>query len=252
MRLYITILAGGLGKRMRSTIPKVLHKVNNEPMLVRIIKEAKKLKPYKIIIVVGKYYFDILQVLTEYNVVDNISFAYQKEPLGTGDSVKASLNLLYKDSVNLILNGDVPLIQADTLKDIYNNYIISNNRLQITCINLGNPTGCGRIILDDNNNFIKIVEEKDCDQDQKKISLVNCGIYIADSDVLIKYIPMITNNNASNEYYLTDIVDIYKNNTGEMIGLYKLSELQMNEVANINTKEELDRINSKLESYQQK
>ena len=106
MNLYITILAGGLGKRMKSDIPKVLHRVGGIPMIVRIVRESKKMNPYKIIVVVGKYYCEILKVLMDYNISDNITFAYQNDPLGTGDSVKSTLGILQKSSINIILNGD--------------------------------------------------------------------------------------------------------------------------------------------------
>lgn len=245
MRLYITVMAGGLGKRMQSPIPKVLHKVGGIPMLVRIIQQARKLKPYRIIIVVGKYYEDILQVLTEFNATENIAFTHQAESLGTGDAIKSTLDIMQHNSINLILNGDVPLINADTLRGIYNNFVKNKNELQITCINLTNPHGCGRIIVE-NNNFVKIVEEKDCNDEQRQITLINCGIYIASVNMLKEFIPMIQNNNASQEYYLTDIVDIYKNNTSCDVGLYKLCDLYHNQIANVNTKEQLQLINNKL------
>jgi len=252
MNLYITILAGGLGKRMKSDIPKVLHRVGGIPMIVRIVRESKKMNPYKIIVVVGKYYCEILKVLMDYNISDNITFAYQNDPLGTGDSVKSTLGILQKSSINIILNGDTPLILYDTLRKVYNNYVERGNKLQITAIHIPNPTGCGRIIKDSSNRFVKIVEEKDCNDEQKKITLVNCGVYIFDTGVLRKYVPLITNNNASNEYYLTDIVDIYKTETGKDVGLYELSRTKHNEMKNINTKEDLDRINKMLELYKSK
>lgn len=125
-KLYITILAGGLGKRMQSNLPKVLHQVKGQAMIVRLIYQIIKLNPEKILIVVGKYR-DIIQQEIEKNIMDSrIFYVDQLVPNGTGDAVKCTLPYFENDNIdNIILNGDVPMIQYTTIKDIYDCY--SNN-----------------------------------------------------------------------------------------------------------------------------
>jgi bifunctional N-acetylglucosamine-1-phosphate-uridyltransferase/glucosamine-1-phosphate-acetyltransferase GlmU-like protein len=237
--LIVTILAGGVGKRMKSDIPKVLHKVHNTPMLIRIIQQSIKLDPIKIIIVVGKFK-NIIKNSVDFYIADSyypITFVDQYEPLGTGDAVKQTLECLDNDSYNLILNGDTPLISYDLLKKIQYNFLNNNYDLQITSINLFNPTGNGRIIKN-NGVFEKITEEKDCNEQEKEITEVNVGIYVCSCKLLCDYIPKITNNNMQNEYYLTDLVDICSNNN-QKIGLYQLDSKYIREIMNINTPEQL-------------
>lgn len=242
-KLFITILAGGLGKRMNSMLPKILHEVNNKPMLVKIIEEVVELNPEKIIIIVGQYKELIKSTLDKYIDSNYIEYIIQEKPLGTGNAVYHSLDYLKsKCGINLILNGDTPLLKKNTICEIIENYKINNNKLQITAIELNNPTGNGRIILK-NNIFERIIEEKDCNDDEKKIKLINCGIYLAEIDILVNFIPLIKNNNAQKEYYLTDIVEIYKKNTGNQIGLYIMNKDKELEIININTKEQLDAVN---------
>lgn len=244
--LIVTIMAGGLGKRMQSQIPKVLHEVAGLPMLVRLLNQVNNLKPNKIIIVVGIYKEIITQTLSKYIDISNIIFANQDTPLGTGHAVLCTLHYLDidkdKDKINLILNGDNPMLSKETLQFIYDEYVKNNKKLQITAINLDNPTGNGRIIQN-NNIFEKIVEEKDCSPEQRNIQLVNCGIYLADINMLNVYIPKIKNNNAQHEYYLTDIVELYKNGEHKPVGLCILDKDRSLEIINVNTKEQLDQLN---------
>ncbi len=244
-KLYITLLAGGMGKRMQSNLPKVLHKVNGETMIVRLMKQVIKLNPDKILVVVGKFYSEISSEIKQHTNDNRIEFIVQKEPLGTGDAVKCTLPLLINDNIdNIILNGDVPMIQHSTIKNIYNYYLETKSKLLITSIHLSNPTGCGRIILDENFGFSEIIEEKDCTEDQKKLTLVNCGIYVCNSKILKQSIPQISNNNSQKEYYLTDLVKIYNNEPSNNINLFILPRNKEIEIYNINTKEQLEYIES--------
>jgi bifunctional N-acetylglucosamine-1-phosphate-uridyltransferase/glucosamine-1-phosphate-acetyltransferase GlmU-like protein len=148
-------------------------------MLVHVIKTSLTLNPKKIFIIVGKFRNIITETINKFilsGLIINselIKYIDQEDALGTGDAIKCTLPhiLNYKDDTALILSGDVPLISFDIL----NNMIGNNNKLLIT--ELEDPNGCGRIILDNNNNIIDIFEEKDCTQLEKKIKLVNCGIY---------------------------------------------------------------------------
>lgn len=244
-RLTVTILAGGLGKRMMSPLPKVLHEVRGTPMLVMVLNEALKLNPSKIIIVVGQYKPIIEKTLQTYNLSKHVTFAIQEPALGTGHAVLATLNQLSDSNsdYNIILNGDSPFLSASTISDIIKVFETSNLDLQITSINTHNPHGCGRIIKDNKNLFERIVEERDCNPDQRKITEVNIGIYIAKNTTLKRFIPMIKNMNSQNEYYLTDIVEIYLSNENKRVGLIELPQSKLHEIANINTKEQLDEFN---------
>lgn len=242
---YITILAGGLGKRMNSSLPKILHEVNGIPMIVKIINEVIKLNPFKILIIVGKYKDIIDETITKYININNIEYVIQETALGTGHAILCSLNHLDNDGINLIVNGDTPMLTYETLNDIKQFFVSNNYKLLITSINLKDPFGCGRIILN-NNIFEKIVEEKDSNLEQKKITLINCGMYIATNKILKKYIPLIKNENIQQEFYLTDIVEIYKIITNKNIGLYIMDSTKELEIININTKKQLDELNKIL------
>lgn len=251
--LTVTILAGGLGKRMQSYLPKVLHKVNGMSMIYRILYELwqgyDNLKIKKILIVVGKYK-DIIKETIEDEIkfwkitdlLNIIEYVMQDEPLGTGHAVLCTLQHIDDDGINLILNGDTPMLKYETLEEVITYYMNNNNRIQITAIDSINPAGCGRIIIK-NNVFEKIIEEKDCSELERKISIINCGIYVIDNNTLKKYIPLIQNNNIQKEFYLTDIVDIYRNNTNEQLGLFIIDKSKEHEIVNINTKDQLDNLN---------
>lgn len=242
--LTITILAGGLGKRMKSPLPKVLHVVRGRPMLVTIIEESLKLNPSKILIVVGQYKPIIEQTLDEWNLLDKINFTIQDPALGTGHAVLCTLEQLSSspDDYNIILNGDSPLLSCTTISEILSVFANSDKDIQITSISLDNPFGSGRI-LKINDKFSRIVEEKDCSELERQINEVNIGIYVAKNNVLKKYIPQIKNNNSQKEYYLTTLVEIYLENETKDVGLIELDKSKLVEISNVNTIEELDKLN---------
>ena len=250
--LVVTIMAAGEGKRMNSDIPKVLHLFKYAPMLVRIVTEVSKLNPIKIIIITGKFDKLIKNTLIDYlndNIYTKITFVNQEIANGTGGAIKSSLDKYEDNDKVLILNGDMPLIKLSLLQKIINSKI---NTLLVT--NLENPTGYGRILYSDiDNKFIGIREEKDCSVEEKLIKTVNAGIYYFNSSVLKKYIPMITNDNAQNEYYLTDIVKVIckdnlsEENTSNNIELntFLLGENNRYQILGVNTKEELEELEEK-------
>ena len=196
MKGIIVILAGGLGKRMESQVPKVLHKLCDKPMLIHVIETATTLKPEKIIIVVGKYKEQITEVCKQYGYFD-IEYVDQSEPQGTGHALQCCRDYFKDVSTNvLILSGDVPLIKASTLEYMLN---ISTNACIMTTI-MDDPTGYGRVILA-NDEFVKIVEHKDCDNNELLCQIINAGIYVIKSDLLYKHLPFLNNNNKQQEYY---------------------------------------------------
>lgn len=250
--LNIVLLAAGVGKRMQSPLPKVLHEVNGVPMINRLISECLKLNPKNIIIVVGFSSRIVIDtVLNTFHDNKTLKFCLQEVPLGTGDAVKSALLLLdnnNEDDDLLVLNGDNALLTYDTLKDVYHQYLEQQTSLQLCCIDQEDPTGSGRIIKNSEGEFEKIVEEKDCDPETKLIKTINVGIYIGKVSIFNKYVPKIESNNAQSEFYLTDIVQIYKYHEEKSPELIKLSDDKQFEIFNINTKEQLDYVNNVLKS----
>lgn len=242
--LYITIMAGGNGKRMNSDKPKVLQLVKGKPMIVRILEQIILFNPTKILIVVGCYKFQIETEIKKYINYNNIEYINQEQQLGTGHAVMCTLNFLKNNlnGVNIILNGDTPFIKYQTIRNIYDYYINNNQDVLITAVQTQNPTGCGRIIKI-NDLFEEIVEERDCTYDQKKIQLINCGVYICTTNILYVTIPKIEKSNSQSEYYLTDFVKISKK-IGLSVGLFVCSDNQEYEFMNINTVEQLNIANS--------
>lgn len=238
------ILAGGLGKRMESPIPKVLHQINEKPMICYVIDTAFKVGCESIGIIVGKYKSIIFETIEKFYPNDlRINWINQEEPLGTGHAVFSSLewmkaNLPIETDV-LILSGDVPLISSHTLNKLMEkpNSILTNK--------LENPHGYGRVLIN-LNTVQQIIEEKDCTLEEKKIDLVNCGIYSMKLSFLLEIIPQITNINVVQEYYLTDMVMLGYSKKYQ-INWYELPPTQSIEISNVNTKEELENIKKILD-----
>ena len=211
----ILIMAGGLGKRMNSEVPKVLHLINNKPMIVQIIETSLKLNIHKIGIIVGKYYAVIKETLEQYldtNVIaSKISFIMQNEALGTGHAILCCKKFLEKMPSYIynvcILSGDVPLISVESINNLLNDAEFCN----ILIANIDDPDGYGRIVIE-NNKISKIVEEKDCTEEERQIKFINSGIYSFNIKVLLQYIDKIDNNNKQNEYYLTQLFEVFVKN----------------------------------------
>lgn len=243
----IIIMAAGLGKRMNSDLPKVLHCINGVPMIVKIIREAFLLSPIRILVVVGKYRDIIESTIRDFIPESkNIDYIIQDPALGTGHAIKCCIPriMFYQDFyINidvLILSGDVPLIRANTM----HNMLYDLGKARIMTTTLENATGYGRVIQTSKGGFHKIVEEKDCSEEERLCRKVNAGIYAFDSYTLCEYLPKITNNNAQNEYYLTDIVELIHQK--EDVQVFDISAEQQHEILGVNTPEQLEHLSSLL------
>ena len=229
MSVHTIILAAGEGARMKSKRAKSLQRIGGTSMLRKICSTAGKISP-KITLVVG---FDQDSVIKEANEYDlEISIAQQPKAIGTGDAVKCGLTQVEKESKVLVLYGDVPLIQEDTLRKLIET---SDDSLSILTTVLDNPYGYGRVAKDDSGNALSIVEEKDATDKEREINEIFTGVLCGPKSLLDEGLSIINNNNAAGEYYLTDLISII-NEKGYKI---KTHEASNNEVKGANNKAEL-------------
>jgi len=209
--ISIIILAAGKGSRMKSSTPKVLHKISGFEMLYYSIKEAMSISDD---ITVVLYHQASLVKERMLKYFDSIKFVIQDHDNfpGTGGAVM-NIDTIYKKV--LILNGDMPLIQSDDLKA----FSEVESDIVMSVIKLDKPDGYGRVVIQ-NDEVIKIVEQKDADDSILKVKYVNAGVYMFNSHILNKYLPQLSNNNAQKEYYITDIIELAKNDNRVIKPLY--------------------------------
>jgi bifunctional UDP-N-acetylglucosamine pyrophosphorylase/glucosamine-1-phosphate N-acetyltransferase len=199
MSLDIVILAAGQGTRMRSALPKVLHPVAGKPMLGHVIDTARALSPRKIHVVIGHG----AELVRERLAADDINFVLQAEQLGTGHAVAQALPFVEADRV-LVLYGDVPLIQAETLQRLLERS--GTDQAALLSVVMKDPTGYGRILRDEAGRVLGIVEQKDASPEQRAIKEGNTGIFALPGKRLGDWLGRLSNHNAQGEYYLTDVV----------------------------------------------
>jgi bifunctional UDP-N-acetylglucosamine pyrophosphorylase/glucosamine-1-phosphate N-acetyltransferase len=200
MSVDVVILAAGQGSRMKSNLPKVLHKVGGKPMVQHVIDTATQMTDVDTHVVIG-HGADLLRQSLE---GQTLNFALQAEQKGTGHAVAQAMPNVAEDSVVLILYGDVPLTQAATMQEMVN--IAATGDLALLTVNLKDPTGYGRIVRNSDDQVIAIVEHKDATAEQHLITEVNTGILALKSQHLADWLPQLSSENAQGEYYLTDII----------------------------------------------
>ena len=231
-QLHIGILAAGKGSRMDSELPKVLHQLNGKSLIDYVLDTASELNPDSITLVVG-FQKDLVK---NHIQNDNVNYVSQEQQLGTGHAALQLENQLENKSGHLlILYGDAPNIKSSTLFPIIDEHIKENRNATLITAMLDDPTGYGRIIRNQDGDLLKIVEEKDCTPDEKKIKEWNPGIYIFKIPQLFSELKRIKSNNASNEYYLTDVIELIKENSPvqakkidnpmEVIGINTINQL---------------------------
>jgi bifunctional UDP-N-acetylglucosamine pyrophosphorylase/glucosamine-1-phosphate N-acetyltransferase len=200
MNLTTIILAAGKGTRMRSQLPKVLHKIAHKPLLQHVHDTAIQLENNAIHIVIGHGAELVKKMLANLQV----NWVEQIEQLGTGHAVQQVSDQISDDTIALILYGDVPLLKIETLQNLLSK--INGKTLALLTVNLKNPTGYGRIVRDTSGKVLRIVEEKDANETEKQITEGNTGILAVQGKALKKWLSQLGNNNAQREYYLTDII----------------------------------------------
>ncbi len=198
--LNVVILAAGQGTRMRSAMPKVLHVLGHKSLLEHVLDTAKSLNAQSIHVVYGHGGDRVKQQLTRYNV----NWVLQEQQLGTGHAVEQAMPYVAGNQPVLILYGDVPLIKQQTLQKLID--AAGKDALGLLTATLADPTGYGRIIRNAAGAVVKIVEQKDADDAQKKIREINTGMLALNSSRLKAWLQQLENNNAQGEYYLTDVI----------------------------------------------
>ncbi len=206
MDLHTVILAAGKGTRMKSKVPKVLHKLANRPLLTHVFDTVLSLNPSQISTVVGHASEQVIAAFSAGDDSDNINWVQQREQLGTGHAILQVLPWIQPEQTVLVLYADVPLIEKQTLLAL----LEATKQSQVTLLttHLDNPEGYGRIIRDDQGFVRRIIEEKDASEQEKQIKEVNTGIMAVSGKFLQEALPKLSNQNAQGEYYLTDLIEI--------------------------------------------
>lgn len=213
---YGLILAAGEGKRMKSKLPKVLHKVCGKPMIDHIIGAVKGSGVEDLIVVVG-HKADVVRE----HLGENVKTAYQEKQLGTGHAVMCCEEFLGdKDGIVIVLAGDAPLITTDTISRVFDIHVKNGYSATILTAEAMDPTGLGRIVRNAEGEVEKIVEHKDATEKEREINEVNSANYCFNIKDLLEALKKINNNNAQGEYYLTDTIEILKN-SGKKVGAIK-------------------------------
>ncbi|MEH1977621.1 MAG: bifunctional UDP-N-acetylglucosamine diphosphorylase/glucosamine-1-phosphate N-acetyltransferase GlmU [Nostoc sp.] len=202
--VVVAILAAGRGTRMKSRLPKVLHSLGGRSLVERVLESVEPLSPSRRIVIVG---YQSEEVQAAMHSIPNLEFVEQTVQLGTGHAIQQLLPHL-KDYTGdlLILNGDLPLIRSETLKQMLQTHARNQNAATILTSHLLDPTGYGRVFCNDENIVQQMVEHKDCTAAQKQNQRINAGVYCFRWPDLAKVLPHLQANNAQKEYYLTDAV----------------------------------------------
>jgi len=240
MDFYAIVLAAGLGTRMKSKIPKVLHRLCGKPMISYTVKALEEcgMSPGKTIIVVGHRSEMVMEELGS-----AFLYAHQEQQLGTGHAVMMAQDYLPDDGQVLILTGDTPLISSLTLSSFMEYHLKNEFSATVLTAEMQDPTGYGRIIRDGEGNLQRIVEQKDATDEEKRIKEVNSSIYCFRIRDLRESLKEIKNENAQGEYYLTDTIEILRNK-GKRIGVFRAADSF--EVSGINSRVELAKVENFL------
>lgn len=207
------ILAAGQGTRIKSNLPKVLHKVCGKEMVNHVIDTMRTAKIDDINVIIGKG----AELVKSNTISRNVSYSLQEEQLGTGHAVKCAIEFL-KDKKGIvgIFAGDAPLIKSNTIEELFDTHIKNNNTATLLTSIVNDPTGYGRVVRA-GDEVIKIVEHKDCNEEELKINEMNAAIYCFDIGSLLAALEKLSNNNSQGEYYLTDVIGILKEE-GKKVG----------------------------------
>jgi UDP-N-acetylglucosamine diphosphorylase/glucosamine-1-phosphate N-acetyltransferase len=238
----VVILGAGLGTRMKSNKAKVLHEILQKPMVLYVVETAQKIAGNNVILVIGHQAEKVRRVVSE--KVD-VFFALQKEQLGTGHAVLCALPYIPNHVGEvIILCGDVPLLTENTLMHLFEDHVTAGRDVSLLAVEIENPKGYGRLIINKKRELTGIVEESDATEEQRKVKLINTGIYCIKKEFLFKSLKEIKSDNVKGEFYLTDIVEIgYRNQSvmGVMVGDDWKETVGVNTIQDLQTAENIMR-----------
>lgn len=212
---YAVVLAAGQGTRMKSKLYKVLHPILERPMILYVLDALQAVSINQLITVVGHGAEKVKEV-----VGSQSEFVLQEEQLGTAHAVMQAENLLAsKEGTTLVVCGDTPLISVDTFEKLFAHHEEKQAKATILTTKISNPTGYGRIIRNESGSVERIVEEKDANEQEKLVNEINTGTYCFDNKALFEALKQVDNDNAQNEYYLPDVIEILQKQ-GEIVSAY--------------------------------
>ena len=231
------VMAAGKGTRMHSDVPKVLHEVCGMPMVEMIVRQLKKAGAERIVTITGYGHEDV-----EKAMAGQCEFALQEPQLGTGHAVMQAKQLEGESGITIVANGDCPCLKAETFARLYE--IGETADMAVLTVVVDDARSYGRIVRDSDGNVEKIVEFKDCSEEEKQIHEVNTGIYVFNNAALFEGLKDLTDNNAQHEYYITDLIAILKGK-GRIVKAVVTEDEE--EVQGVNDNYELAKANKTLQ-----
>jgi UDP-N-acetylglucosamine diphosphorylase/glucosamine-1-phosphate N-acetyltransferase len=230
------ILAAGMGKRMKSDLPKVLHEVGGRPMLLHVVDAVKSIGASPVVVITG-YQAERVEAACE---GAGVIFARQEEQLGTGHAVmQAEPVLAGHDGTVVVLNGDVPGLRPRTIRDFIAYHDGEHAVATVLTAMLDDPAGYGRIVRDADGRLLRIVEQKDATEGERAIREINSGLFCFSGPELFSALKRVTRRNAQNEYYITDVIGLLAAE-GKRVAAWCIEDAR--EVAGINNPDELDAV----------
>ncbi len=219
MNIMAIVLAGGQGKRMKSKLYKVLHPVCGKPLVGHVLDTLEHVQTNRTVVVVGHG----AEAVRSY-VGDRAEFVLQEQQLGTGHAVLQAKRLLAdQDGVTIVICGDTPLVTEQSLREMIRVHREEQAAATLLTAWFDNPRGYGRVIRDENGGVARIVEQKDCTPQEREVKEINAGTYCFDNRKLFQALDKVTNDNAQQEYYLTDVIGILRQQ-GEKVAAYRTED----------------------------
>ena len=244
-KVAVVILAAGKGTRMKSDKAKVLHEIADRPMIAYVVETAQKIAGDNVVVVIGHQAPTVRASLSAY---PKLFFAHQDQQLGTAHAVLCALPHVpdHCEQV-IILCGDVPLIQPETIAGLIKDHRDDNRDISLLAVELDNPFGYGRVLVNEHNSIVAIIEEADASTEQKEIKLINTGVYCVNKDFLLEALPKIGSDNAQGELYLTDVIGIgYREN--RKMGVRFSADYR--QILGVNTCQDLELVGGIMEKRQ--
>jgi len=230
------ILAAGMGKRMQSDLPKVLHAVGGRPMVLNVIDAVKAVDASPIVVITGYQADRVEKVCAGTGVI----FARQEQQLGTGHAVmQAESALAGHDGTVVVLNGDVPGLRSQTIRAFIDYHRHEHAAATVLTAMLGDPSGYGRIVRGPDGALVRIVEHKDATPQERAIDEINSGLFCFSIPELFSALKRVTRGNAQNEYYLTDVIGLLATE-GKRVAAWCIADAR--EVAGVNNPDELEAV----------